>query len=174
MSSTPKDAPEVGAHKVIAAFFAEFLPGAKNEYGLLQESTSEPLRISLVDFQVEVLLLGLHCLDRDVMAEFGADYRNAFMDSAVTLAADALASVIPEDARDAFLERFEILYNARQREYGAMRLPVGDNSPKGTLFWEFAKRICLDAGAYSPVALAVMIEEAVSIFGMMVEVTETL
>jgi hypothetical protein len=55
-----------------------------------------------------------------------------------------------------------------------MMLPLADNSPKGTLFYEYAVRLCRDAGVDNPVAVQLMMEEAFAIFKMMDAVTQTL
>ena len=158
MPKHPKLPPKDGARKVIVAFFTEFIPSVETEFNLLQKAVKERLRLSLFDLQGEALVFGLHCLDMDVMAQFGTQYQEAFMDVAVPFTAGVLASEYPKD-RDEVLKRFEALYNTRQHEYAAMQRSLGDNPRKGTLLWEYSKRICLKAGVHDPPALEAMIDE---------------
>ena len=175
MTSTPKEPPEQSAPRVVAAFFVEFLPHVQKEYELLVKGGEGPLKISLPDLQLETLIFGLHCLDRAVFAHFGFEYRAVFMDHAFGAACDAFAAVLPDDLGGPFVELFDKQCQARQQEYGAMRLlPAEDGALKGVLCWEFANRICASAGVSEPLVLKVMIEQANSILGMMNKIAQTL
>lgn len=156
-------------------FFVEYLPGVKNDYELLEKGADGPLQISLPDLQMETLIFALHCLDRAMFAHWGAAYRTVFMDHAFGTACDAFAGVLEEDLREPFLELFDKQCQARQREYGTMKLlPADDGSLKGVLCWEYAKRICLTAGVHDPLALKAMFEGATEIFTMMDRIAPTL
>ena len=160
---------------MIAIFFAEYLPGVEKEFELLVRAGEGPLKISLFDLQMETLIFGLHCLDRAVFAQFGDEYRTAFMDQASAFACDAFALALPADLGGDFVERFDKHRRARQQEYGVMKLiPAEGAGPNGVLCWEFAKRVCLSAGVEEPLAFKVMLEDAYAILGMMMKVAQTL
>lgn len=77
--------------------------------------------------------------------------------------------------RGSFLESFQDHCYVRQHEYGEMKLvPEDDDALQGVLSWEYAKRICLDAGVESSIALAAITEEATAIFTMMNKIAQTL
>ena len=167
--------PEQAAPPVIAAFFTEYIPGVQNDYELLEKASEGPLKIGLPDLQMETLIFGLHCLDRAVFAQYGAAYRAAFMDSALTTASEAFAAVLPDRLRDHFLDHFENRYNTRQLEYGKLKLlPNSGQGLKGVLSYEHGKRICFDAGVSDPEVVAVMVEGANSILAMMMKIAKTL
>jgi len=173
-SRIPITPPEQAGPRIVATFFVEFIPGVENEYELLKKACAGPPKIGLPDLQMETLIFGLHCLDRAVFVIWGADYRNAFMDYALAFAEEAFAAVLPEHIKEHFLEHLRDRYNMRQAEHAAMApLPEKDASPKGTLFWEYAKYICLEAGA-DPVVLPTFLKEASAIFTMMNKIAQTL
>jgi hypothetical protein len=166
---------EQAAAPIVAAFFTEYIPGVKNDYELLEKASEGPLKLGLPDLQMETLIFGLHCLDRAVFAQYGAAYRAAFMDSALTTASDAFAAVLPDHLRDHFLDHFKDRYNSRQYEYGKMKLlPDSDEGVKDVLSYEFGKRICFDAGVYEPEVVLVMVEGASDILAMMMKFAKTL
>ena len=170
----PKTPPEKAARQIIAAFFTEYLPGVSGEYGLLKEACQGTPGISLPVLQMEVLIFALHCLDRAAYANYGAEYRNFLMGHALAFTEEGFSAACPEHLRKQFLEDCRDLYNARQREYSSMPpLPEKEASPKGTLFWEYAKRVCNDAGA-DPVVIPTLFEGAAAIFMMMNKVVRTL
>ena len=167
--------PEQAAPPIVTAFFTEFIPNVKNEYELLEEASDSPLKISLFDLQMETLIFGLHCLDRAVFAHRDATYRTIFMDTAFATACGAFAAALPDHARGQFLESFKDHWHTRQREYGAMKLfPSDDGAFKNVLGWEYARRICLDAGVENPRAFATLTEEATTIFMMMNRIAQSL
>ncbi len=166
MANDSKETAEQAAEKTVFFFLSEYIPGVSTNYELLKNSTDEPLKISLADLQAEILVFGLHCLDRAVFSRFGEEYRKAFMDRAFAIARLALASVAPDDHQTSFLAHIDKFYNGRQREYAALNLPT-DQNVKGTLFWEFGRRVCEDAGVYNPVAVMDMVYEGASLFRMM-------
>ena len=167
--------PAQAAPPIVAAFFTEFLPGVKNDYELLERAKEGPLKISLFDLQMETLIFGLHCLDRALFANYGATYRSDFMDHAFATACEAFSAALPDSARGSFLESFQDHCYVRQHEYGEMKLvPEDDDALQGVLSWEYAKRICLDAGVESSIALAAITEEATAIFTMMNKIAQTL
>lgn len=171
----PSTPPEQAGPRIIATFFVEFIPSVSNEYELLEKASGGPLKISLPELQMEVLIFGLHCLDRAVFAHCGAEYRDAFMDHAFGTACEAFATALPDHAREQFLGYFDELCQTRQREYGKMKLfPVDNVAFKDVLSWEFGKRICIDAGVENPVALKAMFDEAIAIFKMMNKIAQTL
>ena len=117
MSNLPKEPPEQFAPRIVAMFFVEYLPGVKNDYQLLKKAADGPLQISLPDLQMETLIFALHCLDRAVFAQWGAEYRAVFMDHAFATAHDAFAKALADDLREPFLSLFDKHSQARQREY---------------------------------------------------------
>ena len=172
---TTKTPPEEAGTRVVANFCVEFLPGVESDYELLRAACNSEPKISYADLQVEVLVYGLHCLDRVVFSHHGADYRNSFMDSALrALEKVSFAAAARGREGDWPLERLRSYYNERQREYGAMvLLPEKGASPKGTLFWEYAKRICLNSNAAPPI-MTYLLDQASTIFEMMDEIAQGL
>lgn len=166
--------PEKSAPRTIAAFFTEFVSNSDKEYALLQEHSDGTPKISLFDFQMETLIYGLHCLDRAVFAFWGAEYRAAFMNCAFAFACEMFSDVLPESARELFLEGFKKHCDARQVEYGAMKPISEDGTMKNGLPYEFFKRLCVDAGVYNPPVQIVLMEWAGRILTMMLETAETL
>ena len=168
-------APEKAAPPIVEAFISEFAAKVDKEYALLEEHGNRPLKTSLFDLQMETLIFGLHCLDRAVFAFWGAKYRSAFMNCAFGFACDAFAAVLPQSARERFLEGFKKHCDTRQAEYGAMRpIPGEDGAMKNVLPYEFTKRICIDAGVYNPPVQIVLMEWATEIMTMMLEIAEKL
>ncbi len=172
-SSKPA-APETAAPPVIAAFFAEFVANADMKYAVLEEHCDGEPKISLFDFQIEVLIYGLHCLDRAVFAFRGAEYRATFMNYGFAFACEMFSDLLPEPTRERFLERFKEHCEARQAEYGAMRPISKDSAMKNVLPYEFSKRLCFDAGVCNPPVQIVLMKWAGGIMTMMLEVAETL
>jgi hypothetical protein len=182
----PTTPPEQAGPRIVALFFTEHIPSIKNWYVYLEESSQDPLKISLSEFQMEVLIFGLHCLDRVVLAHWGAEYRAAFMDHALDFvyeryAEDAAAFAASAEAHltaglpEQLLESFSGHCQTRHREYSAMKLfPPDGGALKGVLTWEFSKLICINAGVYNPAAVAVMDEAARGIFLTLFKVTQTL
>lgn len=171
----PSSPPEQSAQQIIAAFYSEFMPGVENLYELLQTATDIPLKISLPELQLETLIFGLHCLDRTVFAQCGPDYRAVFMDQAYSTACDAYSSLLPDHAREQFVEWFDEHCQMRQREYGTMKLVIeNEGELKGVLFWEYSKRIFYDAGLENPVALKAMIKYSSDIFSLMNSISQKL
>lgn len=167
--------PEQVAPPIVAAFFTEFIPNVKNEYELLEKANADSPKISLPDLQMETLIFGLHCLDRAVFAHCGATYRDAFMDCAFATACEAFASALPDHSRGRFLECFKEHCHTRRREYGGMRLlPGEDGALKDVLSYEYAKRICVDAGVHNMAVHLVMLENANAILTMMNKIAQTL
>ncbi len=171
MSNSPKETPEESGERIAFNFLREYIPGTTTEYDYLRKSTNTAPAMSFEHFQMEMLIFGLHCLDRATFAHYGPGYRDAIMNGAFQIARVMLAEGLPEKLQIGFLARLDRLYDLRQQEYGAWKLTTGEN-PKGTLFWEFAKRICLDAEVYNPAAVAVLSETASGIFTMMNDVVE--
>ncbi|MGA2851220.1 MAG: hypothetical protein ABSE46_19635 [Terracidiphilus sp.] len=173
--NTPRTRPREAARTFIANFFIEFMPGVVGEYELLQNATEGRPKLSLFEFQMEVLIFSLHLLDRAVFVNWGPEYRSAFMDGALSSACEAFSTALPEDSREHFVSCFRTHYNTRQQEYSSMSLPLSEASPKGTLFWEYAKRICQGAGVIHPEIIApIMMEGASDFFTMMLKIAPTL
>ena len=170
---TAKEPPEETGPRTVASFLSEFIPRLTSEYAFLEEASGHQIKMLLWEFQMEVLIFGLHCLQRTVFANCGAEYRKAFMDHALSFALDAFASVIPQNDRERFLAAFEEHYRTRQREYSAMILPLAEGSPKGTLFYEYGKRLCFNSGVDNPVAVQLMVEQGFAIFNMMDGIART-
>jgi hypothetical protein len=168
-------APEKAAPQVVAAFVTEFVAKADKEYALLEEHSDGPPKTSLFDFQMEALIYGLHCLDRAVFAYWGAEYRAAFMNCAFSFACEIFSDVLPNSERARFLDGFKKHCDVRQTEYGTMRpLPGEDGAMKNVLAYEYAKRICLDAGVYNPPVQIILTEWAIDVSIMMLKIAKEL
>jgi hypothetical protein len=164
----PTVPPQESSKRIVAAIFTEYFPSVEKDFEQLRTGSTEPLRISLPDFQIEILILALHCLDRAAFAYYGAEYRSAFMDSGVSFAAEAMCEGIPEERRTEFVASFRTHYNQRQAAYGALVFPTTDDL-KGTLFWEFGKRICEQTGVHNPVSIFEMAYAASGMFEVLAE-----
>jgi hypothetical protein len=173
--TVPRSTPEEAGPRIVFALFTEFMPSVQRDYELLEKAKGGPLKVGLLDLQIEVLIFALHCLDRAVFAHYGAEYRAAFMDSALSAIPQAFTALVPEPTREGFWEHVRDRFNTRQREYARLILFPENEAPlKGTLFWEFAKSVCLDAGVTNPVMLKGMLEEGLDIFTMMDQIALTL
>lgn len=174
-SNIATTSPERAGPRIVALFFTDYIPSIKNWYEYLEESSQDPLKISLSELQMEVLIFGLHCLDRVVLAHWGAEYRAAFMEHALDFVYERYAAGLPDYASEQLLESFSGHCQTRQREYSAMKLfPTDRGALKGVLSYEFSKLICFNAGVYNPIAGEVMAEAARGIFMTLFEVTQTL
>jgi len=171
LGSRAKETPEEAGRRTAFYFLTEYIPGVTTEYEFLKKASNKPLAMSLEHFQTEIMVFGLHCLDRATFAHRGAEYRDRFMGGAFSFTRVALASVMPEEQQDEFLSRLEKLYNTRQYEYGAWKLPT-KGSPKETLFWEFAKAVCDSAEVYNPSAVVSLSDVAFGVFKMMDELAK--
>jgi hypothetical protein len=168
-------APEKAAPQFVADFVTEFVARADKEYALLEEHSDGPPTTSLFNFQIEELIYGLHCLDRAVLAYWGAEYRAAFMNCAFGFACEMFSDVLPDSDRERFLDEFKKLCDIRQTEYGAMKpLPGKDGAMKNVLAYEYTKRICIDAGVYNPPVQFILMECANGILTMMLKIAEEL
>lgn len=58
------------------------MPSVTTWYEFLKQSSMDPLAIGLPEFEMEVVIFALHCLDRVVLAHWGGEYRAALMDNA--------------------------------------------------------------------------------------------
>jgi hypothetical protein len=164
-------APEKAAPPIVATFFEEFVVKADKEYAIL----GEHCETSLFDFRMEVLVYGLHCLDRAVFTYWGAAYRAAFMNSAFSFACEMFTDELPDAQREIFLEGFKKQCDTRHFEYAAMKPISGeDETMKNLLPWEFTKRVCNDAGVFNPPVHLVLMEWAAGIMTMMLRIAEEL
>jgi hypothetical protein len=163
--------PENSGQRIIEAFITEYLAGVKHEYKYLKPSIFRKPPMSLDQFRTEILLYGLHCLDRVVFDYRGPEYREQFMLGAYSWARGELASSRPPEHRSALLQRIDDLYNTRQKEYGAWRLPDGVDL-QGTLCWQFGRRMCEDAQVYNPAVVMTLSYTARGIYETMVALVE--
>ncbi len=169
-----KTSPEQAGPRIAAALFAEYLD-SKAQYELLEKACDGPPKITFLDLKIEELIFTLHCLDRAVFSHRGTEYRKVFMNHALAFTEKAFADVLSENLRKDFLDHVRERYNLRQGEYAAMPLvPAKDGTAKGTLFWEYAKRICLDAGAEHPIVLKAILDEAMTTFQAMNQIVQGL
>ena len=98
-------------------------------------------------FFVELMFFQLHLGDRLCCAKMigGRSAHDEFMGELLP----RMATQLPEKYWADFIE----MYNARQSFYGAFRSFTGDPA-RGTLFWEFAKKIVADAkSTFDPLVL---------------------
>lgn len=173
--NAPRTLTEEAAHRFVANFLTEFMPGTIRDYDLLEKATDGPPNLSLLDFQMEELIFSLHCLFRAVFANLGPQYRAVFMDQTMSTTAAAFALVLPEETAEKFLDSFREHYNTRQIEYSSMTVTANERSPKGNLFWEYSKRICIAAGvSYPEIVAPVLMEGALNTLKMMNKIAATL
>ncbi len=103
----------------------------------------------------ELLMFGLHLMDRISYSKLGVEERAEFM--------DALLIAIHSELQPPIHSQLEHLYNSRNVFYSGFRklYPEKNENLKGTLFWEFGKSVGTIYGNSNPVAIT----EA-SMFGM--------
>jgi hypothetical protein len=95
----------------------------------------------------EFVYLFLHIADRLAFQVIGSENRSSFMDDLASMTFHTTAEVFlrkPDDKLDRELKASLVAsLNRRNTEYGSYQklFPVGDDGFKGTLFWEFGKRI---------------------------------
>jgi hypothetical protein len=102
----------------------------------------------------------MHLLDRDTSAWFGPSGSAVFMDELKLVMEEGLM----KQAKDSFEPEwfppaFRELANARWAEYSLYRelTPESGQAERGTLFWEFTKRICtLCCATPSPVSFDIV------------------
>jgi hypothetical protein len=174
-SNIPNTPPERAGPRIVALFYTDYIASVKKWYKYLEESSQDPLKISLSELQMEVMIFGLHCLDRVVLVHWGAEYRAAFMDHALDFVYEKYAAGLPDYASEQLLKSFSGHCQTRHREYSAMKLfPTDGGALKGVLSYEFSKLICFNAGVHNPAAGVVMVEAAHGIFMTLFKVTQTL
>ena len=95
-----------------------------------------------VQFLIEVFVFYMHLLNRMAFNELQQSGRDAFADCLVDTVLGGIGQGLHEPISSGdFRVRFIRTYNEREEHYAQFRdwLPKGDQSPKGTLFWEFGK-----------------------------------
>ena len=106
--------------------------------------SSEELVVPLV---AELLAFGLHLTDRMAFGRLGESNRAEFMDALLLAVRSELQPPVSSQLRD--------LYNSRNSFYGGFRkfYPEGNETLKGTLFWEFGKALGSIYANSNPVAI---------------------
>jgi hypothetical protein len=106
-------------------------------------------------FIIEVMVLYMHLVDRQVQAHLGPTNRDPFMDRFVeTVLRESTAGLASVPANN-FGRTLRDVYNRRQMEYTKYRLllPEKDGILKNTLYWEFSKILFGFVDDSSPVTL---------------------
>ena len=129
--------------------------------GFLLSELQERFQINLPNsdveqFVIETFVLHLHLLDRMAFGALGVEGRNRFDDRIITNVASRLTISSP-------LDRLGNTYNSRQAQYAGFRelIPPKDQSPKGTLLWEFSKLLFFLTKDSNPEALAFILAAVV-------------
>lgn len=111
---------------------------------------------------IEGMVFFLHLLDRTAFERFGPFKRRVFMDAIL----EGLSETSPPVGlqRNTFLD----LWNERQKEYSAFPklYPENAESWKGTLCWEFAKRMDVEYGSGNPARITLMASGGLSVIEM--------
>lgn len=103
---------------------------------------------SEVDLLVEILLFVLHLLDRLLWVTLGPFKRKVFVDAVLEELSRAVKPM------GLTVDTFRDRYNKSQRRYAKCEklLPEDGETFRGTLFWEFGKRLTLRYRVSNPVA----------------------
>jgi hypothetical protein len=132
-----------------AGRFAEFLLHLISESGrTFYRSLVPNLREGdslLFNLLTEEVFLHLHVVDRLAFQHLGDAGRGIFIDNLVpTVRETMLRDYVSGPKAAGFGTWFTEQFDVRQKEYAAFKYfaPEGDQPPKGTLFWEFAKNQC--------------------------------
>jgi hypothetical protein len=111
------------------------------------------------------LMFVLHLTDRLAFARFGPLGREALMND--------LLSLLAERIDEEMLRRH---YETSQRRWSQFRelLPAEGQGTAGTLFWEFAKSICVEFNKINPATIVLLTLEAANTFEALDETMVTL
>lgn len=149
----------------------EFLPQVSKFYGEMFSSGTPLSSARIWSLQVEEILFCLHLLDRITASKLSVELKVAFMDSIFPTVSDALSAVYKNAAEgEGFRDWVCKAYNARQLEYGAYTYPKEGSPDKGTLFWEFGRRMDYLADDTNPVRVMEIAMHGMSLFEMMCDV----
>ena len=102
--------------------------------GLREASSSQ-------QFVIEIVVFYMHMVDRLAFQYLGPYRREVFADRLnIAVIKEFLCSRNKEVDAAEFAEHLKDAYNRRQREYAQYKdlIPMKDQPPKGTLFWEFS------------------------------------
>ncbi len=121
--------------------------------------------IQEAEASLEAMVFFLHLLDRAAFERLGPFKRRVFM--------DAILEGMSKTSRPAGLrsDAFRDLWNEKQNEYAAFqKLYPEDGEPwKGTLCWEFAKRLGMEYGNSNPARITLIASGAISMIALLRE-----
>jgi hypothetical protein len=172
--SRSRDELEAIAHEISPVLVRELLPQAREYYSELGARNGKAItQPGMWEVQLEDLFYSLNLLDRAVLDRLGAINRAVFMDAVFANVCESLRSThIPEAPEPQFRSWFKEELNARQQEYGAWRLPRGEEL-KGTIFWEFGKKMTHSLlGIYNPVEVFMLSHRAAESLKMLFELVD--
>ena len=134
--------------EIVASSLVELCKDTSSMFlkGLLGEDVSTASQALIEPVNLEVLLFALHLTDRLTFVHLRSGERALFMEALLPAVKRLLRPPLDANLAD--------LYNVRQQFYGgfAKLCPDGDDSLKGTLFWEFGKALAAVYADYNPVA----------------------
>jgi len=130
---------------------------------LFKDLPEPPSPAQVEEVVLEGMLFFLHLLDRTAFERFGPLRRPVFIDAVL----EGISATSPPLG----LERndFQDLWNARQEEYSAFAklYPKDAESLKGTLCWEFAKRMGFEYGNPNPAKITLIACGSLSMIEML-------
>jgi hypothetical protein len=111
---------------------------------------------------IETALFYMHLVDRIAFQYLGIEMRNTFIDAFFIEFVEALSRQGYESGIKAaqFRSCFLDAYNERQEEYGKYQkmVPQENEGTKGTLFWEFEKKIASILGSQTDILTIMLVQ----------------
>jgi hypothetical protein len=152
-----------------ATFFADALIAIAKKVAppfkrALTTASSLSPELVIPQVEAEVCALYLHLYRRNAFRKLGVD-RDWFLDELRGHVASRLPPIIS-------LEAFSVLCSEIDREYSAYKeIPdKPEDGPRGTVFWEFGKRLGFKYQGYNPIALHLFMIEVIEQYIALVEV----
>jgi|GEM_PF-3164263 hypothetical protein len=125
------------------------------------EGGEDGREIPLDGLHQETLLFFLHVMDRIAWDRI-PKYRDTFILSLLAATYAALTQRHVEWVRTLTMKKFLELFDAAQNEYGEYQFYRSGQNPKGTLFWEFGKKISRIMEGEYDIAIMVPVEHFVT------------
>jgi hypothetical protein len=170
----PKDELEDVAREISPVLVRELLPQARDYYAEFAARNHEVVitQQHIWDAQLEEFFFCLSLLDRAVFGKLGPANRTVFMDAVFANVCesihDTFAAAVPDES---FRAWFKQTLNLKQSEYGSWQFPSGDNL-KGTIMWEFGKKMTFSLGVTNPVEVFLLEHRAAGLFKLMLQLVD--